>query len=58
MISRGLLSSLAAGLFAATLWSGTGHAQTDADRRIERLERTVRTLQAVSYTHLTLPTKA
>ena len=46
MISRGLLTTLAAGLLAAALWSGTGHAQTDADRRVERLERTVRTLQA------------
>ena len=54
MISRGLLTSLAAGLVATTLMTGVGHAQSDSDKRVDRLERTVRTLQsAVSQAQAT-----
>jgi len=54
MISRGMLPSLAAGLLVASLSGEAAFAQADVDRRMERIERTVRTLQsAVSQSQAT-----
>ncbi|MEO6377806.1 MAG: tetratricopeptide repeat protein [Caulobacteraceae bacterium] len=54
MNARGLLSHLTAGLAATAICAGAAHAQSDADRRFDRLEKSVRTLQsAVSQAQAT-----
>ena len=54
MNARGLLSHLIAGVAAAAICAGAAHAQSDTDRRFDRLEKTVRTLQsAVSQAQAT-----
>ena len=54
MNARGLLSHLTAGVAAAAICAGAAHAQSDTDRRFDRLEKSVRTLQsAVSQSQAT-----
>ena len=49
MIARILLLPVVAGLFALSLVAAPAQAQTDAERRIDRLEKTIKTLQAVVF---------
>ena len=54
MNARGLLTHLTAGAAAAAICAGAAHAQSDTDRRFDRLEKSVRTLQsAVSQAQAT-----
>lgn len=46
MNARRLLSHLTAGVAAAAICAGAAHAQSDTDRRFDRLEKAVRTLQS------------